>query len=140
MRSPAEILPHGASFRFVDEILSFDGGRITAARRVPLDEPWTGAHFPGEPLVPGVILLEGMVQTCGLLARLAAGDGAAQARGRLAGIKSAKFLHAVRPGERLVYEARRSVRVGDLHAFAASASVGERCVAQADVLLAIEAT
>ncbi len=57
------VLPHGEPFLFVDEVLSIDMRRIVASRAIPMQEPWTHAHFPGDPLVPGVLLIEGMAQT-----------------------------------------------------------------------------
>src|SRR5437868_5553270 len=83
LRDPTRLLPHGKPFLFVDEVIAYDARRVTALRAVPAEEPWTAAHFPGDPLVPGVLLLEGMVQTAALLGRLT-GTDAGNSHGRLA--------------------------------------------------------
>jgi 3-hydroxyacyl-[acyl-carrier-protein] dehydratase len=111
---------------------------IIARRRVPLREPWTDAHFPTRALVPGVHLIEGMAQTCGLLARLSSGDGSAAGRGgRLAQVKNAMFLREVLPGAELVYRAERTVSAGSLHRFDAVVSVDDVVVASATLSLAL---
>jgi len=164
---PARWLPHGPAFLFVDEVISLDERRIVAARVVPTAEPWTEAHFPGDPIVPGALLLEGMVQTSGILARVAlldrggragragrvnpvdriepadraasGGAAAVEANGRLASVRSARFLHAVRPGTRIVYYAELRGRAFHLCHFDARIEVGDLVVAQASVVLAVTA-
>jgi len=129
-------LPHGKEFLFVDEILSIDERHVIAARRVPEVEPWTAAHFPGNPIVPGVLLLEGMVQTAAVLGR-SFGIQGKHRTGRLASVRSARFIQTVRPGARLIYYAEIRSRSGALHHFDAHTNVEGVVVAAASFVLAL---
>ncbi|MCL6581387.1 MAG: 3-hydroxyacyl-ACP dehydratase FabZ [Firmicutes bacterium] len=95
---PVDLLPHRPPFLFVDEILELDPGRrAVACWRPSPDAEWVPAHFPGHPLVPGVLLVEALAQS-GALAVLA--DPAK--RGMLpvfAGLDRVRFRRPVRPGE-----------------------------------------
>lgn len=104
------ILPHRAPFLFVDEAESHEGGRVTAARLYKPTEPFFAGHFPGYPVVPGVILVETLAQAGGVGAILAAreaGGGPAIEPGKaffLATVSDVKFRRQVRPGERFTME------------------------------------
>jgi 3-hydroxyacyl-[acyl-carrier-protein] dehydratase len=139
---PEKLLPHGKPFRFVDNAELVDERHVTASRTVPMTEPWTDAHFPGDPIVPGVLLLEGMAQTCGLLLR-AAGPAETRPRvGRLAAVRDARFHVPVRPGDTLRYDAELQAIVtdgdgGSVSRFRASATVRDLVVAEAALVLAL---
>lgn len=133
---PTAWLPHGKAFLFVDEILSIDDRHVTAVRTVPEAEPWTAAHFPGDPLVPGVLLLEGMIQTAGILGRRV-GKSNTKVNGRLASVRSARFLHPVRPRARLTYYAELKIRAGALYYFDARIEVDDHIAAEASIVLAL---
>ncbi len=130
------ILPHGAPFLFVDEVLSIDTHRIVASRAIPIQEPWTQGHFPGDPLVPGVLLIEGMAQTCGILARTlgAKNSGTGSV---LAAVDAARFFRPVKPGTTITYSAEIDVRVGSLYRFDAAVHVGNDIVAKAKISLSL---
>jgi 3-hydroxyacyl-[acyl-carrier-protein] dehydratase len=131
-RDPLARLPHGLSFRFVDRILELaPGTRVVALKNVTVGDPHLQGHFPGNPILPGVLLVEAMAQTAGLL--LPEGSSAL-----LAQIKDARFRRPVVPGDRVRIEADRQGGLGELHRFAVQASVDGAPVAEAEIVLAIK--
>ena len=98
-------LPHRFPFLLVDRVVAFeDGRRITAVKNVTLNEPFFPGHFPGRPVMPGVLICEAMVQAGGLLATCSS-DGLPQGQGVvLAGIERARFRRKVEPGDQLILE------------------------------------
>ena len=129
-RDPVSRLPHGVSFRFVDRVVEFTPGlRAVALKNVTAGDPHLEGHFPGNPIMPGVLLVEAMAQTAGLL--LPEGSAAL-----LAQIKEARFRRPVLPGDRVRIEADRQGGLGGLHRFAVRASVDGAPVAEAEIVLA----
>jgi 3-hydroxyacyl-[acyl-carrier-protein] dehydratase len=106
---------------------------IIATRQVPEVEPWTEAHFPDTPIVPGVLLLEGMAQTCGILARFRNSTTTGPASGMLSALRSARFHQPVS----LVYQAELIGRAGPLHSFRATTRVRDQLVAEAELILTV---
>lgn len=123
-------LPHREPFIFLDAVLARSPGESATCRKTfAASEPFFRGHFPGDPLVPGVILTEALAQTAGL-----AGGG--EGRGfRLTAIKGMKFFEAVRPEEVIELTARKAGAAGGLWQFEVSARVGERVVAAGVVVL-----
>ncbi len=127
---PLGRLPHGIAFRFVDRVLEMTPAtRVVALKNVTVDDPHLQGHFPGNPLVPGVLLVEAMAQTAGLL--LAEGSSAV-----LAQIRDARFRRPVVPGDQVRIEAERLGGLGGLHRFGVKASVDGALVAEAEIVLA----
>ncbi len=123
-------LPHRAPFIFVDEVREVVAGQSCQARKIfPPEEPFFRGHFPGDPLVPGVILTEALAQTAGLAA------GQAGRGFRLTAIRGMKFLRAVRPAEVIDLHARKIATVGGLWQFEVTARVAEQAVAEGVVVL-----
>jgi 3-hydroxyacyl-[acyl-carrier-protein] dehydratase len=95
-----EILPHRDPFLLLDEIVELDPGvRVVARKRVRDDEWYLAGHFPGRPIMPGVLIVEAMAQT-GAVAVLAEEEN----RGKLAlfaGIDDVRFKRIVEPGDEL---------------------------------------
>lgn len=97
----ARLLPHRPPFLFLDAVTLLEPGqRAEGQLRPPLDLPGIDGHFPGDPIVPGVILIEALAQLCAVVALSAAPPGSPPAV-RLAGIEGARFRRVVRPGELL---------------------------------------
>ncbi len=124
-------LPHRAPFIFVDEVREIQPGvAATCVKFFSADEPFFAGHFPGQPLVPGVILAEAMAQTAGIAA------GQKGRSFRLSAIKQMKFLHPVLPESSVIFTAEKMAESGTLQQFRASASVEERLVAEGVLVLA----
>lgn len=98
------VLPHRYPFLLVDRVLEMeDKKRIVALKNVTINEPFFGGHFPGRPVMPGVLLLEGMAQAGGLLLL----HGIPDRESKLiyfSGIDGAKFRRPVVPGDQVRYE------------------------------------
>ena len=128
-------LPHRPPFVFVREIISCDPGQnAECLTNFEPNDPMFGGHFPGNPLVPGVILTEALAQTAGI----AAGSGStgdSQPRFLLSAIRQMKFLRPVRPGERIVLRAQKIGEMSGLLQFKVAATVEERVVAEGELVL-----
>ncbi|MGI8431944.1 MAG: 3-hydroxyacyl-ACP dehydratase FabZ family protein [Chthoniobacterales bacterium] len=132
-------LPHRAPFVFVRELLTCEPGRVAeCATHFAPDDPMFAGHFPGNPLVPGVILTEALAQTAGIAA---ASGYAAEARPLflLSAIRAMKFFRAVRPGEEIVLRAEKLAQVAELLQFQVRASVGDEVVAEGQLVLNVSA-
>lgn len=123
-------LPHRAPFRFVDWVLELAPGESAHCTKVfAPEDPVFGGHFPGQPLVPGVLLAEALAQTAGLAA------GRAGRPMLLSAIRGMKFPSSALPGETITLRARKLTTVGALWQFEATARVGERVVAEGQIVL-----
>ncbi len=109
---------------------------IQTEKWVTATEPYLAGHFPGEPIVPGVLTLEGLIQTCLLLV----GDAFPRGRVRvsLEKVSRVKFKTAILPGDRVDFSAALTSREDALWKFKGKARVGEEAAAEADILLRVE--
>lgn len=131
------ILPHREPFLLIDEVLELEPGeRVVARKTVRPDEWYLTGHFPGRPVMPGVLIVEGMAQT-GAVAVLSQEEN----RGRLAlfaGIDDVRFKRIVEPGDELVYECRLEAVRGPVGKGRATAHVGDRLAARGKLTFALE--
>jgi len=130
-------LPHRPPFVFVREIIMRDpGASAECATIFDHDNPMFAGHFPGNPLVPGVILTEALAQTAGIAAASGYPEEA-KPLFLLSAIRSMKFLRAVRPEEQIDLRAEKLAQVGDLVQFNVKASVKGAAVAEGQLVLSV---
>jgi 3-hydroxyacyl-[acyl-carrier-protein] dehydratase len=114
------------------------GQLAECSARFSRDDPMFAGHFPGNPLVPGVLLTEALAQTAGIAAASGFAEGE-RPLFLLSAIRGMKFLAAVRPEEEIVLRAEKLAQVGDLWQFQTVASVGGNVVAEGQLVLNLTA-
>ena len=130
------IIPHRDPFLFLDEVLELEPGvRVVARKQVRGDEWFFPGHFPGRPIMPGVLILEAMAQAAGLCFA----DDPAKANEYIyyyAGIDNARFKRPVFPGDQLQLEVTLERLLRNIGKFSCVARVGSDVVAEATILCA----
>jgi 3-hydroxyacyl-[acyl-carrier-protein] dehydratase len=136
-RAIEAILPHRAPFLMIDHVELLDGDRIVARKTVAADEPFFQGHFPGHPIMPGVLIIEALAQTGAVLAaRRSSFDPDRQIMVLMA-IDKAKFRKPVLPGDILRLEVV-PLRMGSVvWKMRGEAKVGDSLVAEAEFLAVI---
>ncbi len=131
------ILPHREPFLLIDEVIELEpGARVVARKTVRPDEWYLAGHFPGRPVMPGVLIVEAMAQT-GAVAVLSQEEN----RGRLAlfaGIDDVRFKRIVVPGDELELECTIEAARGPIGRGKATAKVGEELAARGTLTFAVE--
>jgi 3-hydroxyacyl-[acyl-carrier-protein] dehydratase len=131
------ILPHRDPFLLIDEVVELEPGeRVVARKRVRGDEWWFAGHFPGRPVMPGVLIVEAMAQA-GAVAVLSEEEN----RGRIAffgGIDDVRFKRIVEPGDELELECRLERVRGPIGKGKATAKVDGRLAARGTLTFAVE--
>jgi 3-hydroxyacyl-[acyl-carrier-protein] dehydratase len=132
-----QIIPHREPFLLIDEVLELEPGRrVVARRQVRADDPWFAGHFPGRPVMPGVLIVEAMAQT-GAVAVLAEEEN----RGKIAffaGIDDCRFKRVVEPGDVLVLTCEIDQVRGPIGRGKATAYVGDQLAARGTLTFAVE--
>lgn len=140
LKTALDSLPHGAEFRFIDHLLALSPGISAAAEySVRGDEPFLAGHFPGEPIFPGVLLVEAGAQLAGIVAQSELGRKAA-APLRLTALRAVKILGTARPGQTIRLEARLLHRMEHLIQAEARAYVNTFLIMQAELTLSAAPT
>jgi UDP-N-acetylglucosamine acyltransferase len=130
-------IPTQYPFVLVDRILEHDpGGRLVATKNVTGSEDFFGGHFPGQPVMPGVLLMESLAQAAGIWLLKAAPDPR-EVEIRVVGIDEAKFRRPVVPGDQLRLEVQLVHRRGELVRFRGEVRVGDVRAAEARILLQV---
>ena len=128
-------LPHRPPFVFVQKMIACDPGvSAECETEFSSDDPMFAGHFPGDPLVPGVILTEALAQTAGIVAASQHPQNS-QPRFLLSAIRQMKFFQAVRPKEKIRLRARKIGEVGELLQFEVEALIDNTLVAAGQLVL-----
>jgi beta-hydroxyacyl-ACP dehydratase FabZ len=127
-------LPIRYPFLMVDRVLECSERIIVTLKNVTADEWFFEGHFPGDPLMPGSLILEGMAQSAGLLAQVIAGRGGGSL-GYLVGVDGARFKRKVIPGDQIIYRAELLRARGELFRIAVEARVADELAAEATLSL-----
>lgn len=132
----ASLLPYRHPFQLVDRVLELEPGkRILALKNVTHNEPHFQGHFPGLPIMPGVLIIECLAQSCALLCLKSFDYGEVEnKRMVLAGVTRARFRRRVIPGDALTLEATLLRRRGDMAQLACKATVGGEAACDAELL------
>jgi 3-hydroxyacyl-[acyl-carrier-protein] dehydratase len=132
-----DILPHRYPFLLVDRILEVEPGkRIVGVKNVTINEPFFVGHFPGFPIMPGVLLIEAMAQVGGILA-ICSGQEKTGCIPYFMGIDRARFRHPAGPGDTLVITlTTRNVR-GSSWKMEGEIRVGEKRICEAEIMAMI---
>jgi len=129
-------LPHAFPFRMIDRILEIEKGkRATTLKNVSMDEPYFLGHFPKEPVLPGVLILEAMAQTGGLAFESSFEKGE-KGIPALASVEEFRLKRRVIPGDQLIIEAEVLRIFSNLAKVKVLARVGEETAAEGTLVLA----
>lgn len=132
-------LPHGPEFRFVDRLTALEPGvRGAGEYTVRGGEPFLRGHFPGDPLMPGVLLVEAVAQLAGVVAQ-SDPNHAPMPGLKLTALRQVKILGTARPGEVLQIQVVVNGRLGNLVQATGTVRLPDRVLLQADVTLAGQA-
>jgi len=130
-------LPHRYPFLMVDRVVEIVPGKsIVALKNVSANEAYFQGHFPGHPVMPGVLILEALAQAGGVLAWESVTDEERIWILYLVGIEEARFKQIVRPGDQLMLKVELTRRRRNLWFFDTTAEVDGKVVAQAQILMA----
>ena len=136
----SKLLPHRYPFLLIDRVLSFEPRkRITAIKNVTCNEPFFTGHFPGLPVMPGVLVIEAMAQAGGVLTMVSRDNPFAPDARRqffLVKVDNARFSRMVVPGDTLKIEVVLSRVIRNMALYTCTAHVAEELVASADILCA----
>lgn len=128
-----KILPHRDPFLFIDGVKELqESGQITAVYTIPEDSFWTEAHFPGFPVMPGVLLVEMMAQASGLM--VCAFQKECRG-GLLLNVKDARFRNNAVPGEHLEIKSRLVSRSGNIAEFECEVRNQDKILADSSIVL-----
>jgi 3-hydroxyacyl-[acyl-carrier-protein] dehydratase len=129
-----ETVPHRPPFLFVDEVTEISDQRIVAHRRIRSDEYFFAGHFPGEPIMPGVLIIEAMAQTGAVMIMKRFKDSIPL----FMAIDGVKFRRIIKPGDTLTMEVKMLNDRGKIVKMAGTVKVGDEPVCEAIFLAGIK--
>ena len=123
-------LPHRYPFLMVDRIVELEPGeRATGIKNVTINEPFFQGHFPDQPIMPGVLIIEAMAQVAGVLAFRSGVEGNSV---YFMSIDNAKFRRPIVPGDQVIMEIKVLKKRGNVWKFSGVATVEEKLVAESE--------
>lgn len=133
-----ELLPHRYPFLLVDRLLELDqqARRVVAQKNVSINEPFFQGHFPGRPVMPGVLIIEALAQAGGIMTQISLGRNANSNLFYMVKVDNARFNKQVVPGDVLIMEVQMKRLIRNMGWFSGEAKVDGQVVASADILCA----
>jgi 3-hydroxyacyl-[acyl-carrier-protein] dehydratase len=140
IREILNYLPHRFPFLMIDRVLSCEPGKnIVAIKNVAINEPYFQGHFPGNPVMPGVMILESLAQAAAILSFLTLNrDSTENLLYYFVGIDKARFKKPVIPGDQLKLNVTMTRQVRGIGKFVCIATVGDTVVTEAEFLCTIK--
>lgn len=124
------VLPHRFPMLMLDKIIEIDGDdSAIGVKCITINEPWAQGHFPGQPIFPGVLIIEAIAQTAGAIALR--GQGEETSTMLLLGVDQARFRSPALPGDVLHFHLKKEQRRRQVGRYQGIAKVGDRVVAEA---------
>lgn len=131
-----KILPHRYPFLLIDRLEEVEKGvKVFGYKNVTINEPFFQGHFPNYPIMPGVLIVEGMAQTAGLLLLKDTNENVIPL---FTGIDKARFKKEVRPGDKLIYDLEILQRKANMFKLKGIATVEGQVCAQAEIMVGIK--
>jgi 3-hydroxyacyl-[acyl-carrier-protein] dehydratase len=131
-----KILPHRYPFLLVDRVIDYSDEKITAIKNVSVNEPFFCGHYPQYPIMPGVLLIEGLAQTAGIL--ILKNMDSKNISPLFLGIDRARFKKEVRPGDTIMYEVQIIQRRSSVIKVKGNVSCGKNICATAELMLGMK--
>lgn len=133
-----ELLPHRYPFLLVDRVLELDveAKRILAQKNVSINEPFFQGHFPGRPIMPGVLIIEALAQAGGVMTQLTLGRDAQSKLFYMVKVENARFNKQVVPGDVLMLDVQMKRLIRNMGWYYGDAKVNGEVVASAEVMCA----
>lgn len=136
-RDLMKLLPHRYPFLLIDRVTEFEANtRLKAFKNVTANEPFFQGHFPGFPVMPGVLIVEAMAQAAGTLSILSLGGRADNEIYFFVGIDNARFKRQVVPGDQVVFEIEQITAKRGIAKYKAVALVDGQVAAEAEIMCA----
>lgn len=132
-----KLLPHRYPFLLIDRVLAFEPYQtLRAIKNVTVNEPFFQGHFPGFPVMPGVLVIEALAQAAGTLSILSLGGRDESEIYFFVGIDNARFKRQVIPGDQLVFDIQMLANKRGIGKFKAVATVNGQVAAEAEIMCA----
>ena len=133
-----DLIPHRYPFLLVDRVIALDveAKRIVAQKNVSINEPFFQGHFPGRPIMPGVLIIEALAQAGGVMTQLSLGRDAQSKLFYMVKVENARFNKQVVPGDVLILEVQMKRLIRNMGWYYGEAKVDGEVVASAEVMCA----